>query len=237
MPGAPCHARFAPPTDAAFATIPVRSLARRHCARRDADSRLGLLFYPPVLMMPLIAAGRGWFSGLYNERLFAGLLVAGFAAPAIGGFIDRYGGHVVMTLARFLARWASCCCQWLRTRRLISRSGSFSGLRSRRAFTIRLSRRSGAFSAACRARPITALTFAGGFASTVRLARDAVFPRHGPRLAGTYLFSAGLLCGAAPLHVFFCRAAAARPKAQSIPMSRPSVAPLPSQGLAVYSGC
>ncbi len=54
------------------------------------------LFYPPVLMMPLIAAGRGWSLAFAMSGFSLALLVAGFCAPTVGGLIDRHGGHIVM---------------------------------------------------------------------------------------------------------------------------------------------
>src|SRR3990170_2828386 len=56
----------------------------------------GILFYPPVLMMPLIAAERGWSLSFAMAGFSLALLMAGFVAPTIGGLIDRFGGHIVM---------------------------------------------------------------------------------------------------------------------------------------------
>jgi hypothetical protein len=56
----------------------------------------GILFYPPVLMMPLIAADRGWSLAFAMGGFSLALLVSGFVAPTVGGWIDRFGGHVVM---------------------------------------------------------------------------------------------------------------------------------------------
>ena len=41
----------------------------------------GVLFYPPVLMMPLIAAERGWSLAFAMGGFSVGLLVAGLVAP------------------------------------------------------------------------------------------------------------------------------------------------------------
>ena len=57
----------------------------------------GALFYPPVLMMPLIAGERGWSLAFAMGGFSLGLLAAGLASPRVGAAIDRYGGHVVMT--------------------------------------------------------------------------------------------------------------------------------------------
>src|SRR3954453_19458152 len=56
----------------------------------------GAVFYPPVLTIPLIAADRGFSLTFAMGGFSAGLLTAGFVAPAVGGLIDRYGGHRVM---------------------------------------------------------------------------------------------------------------------------------------------
>jgi MFS family permease len=57
----------------------------------------GALFYPPVLMVPLIAAERDWSLAFTMGGLSVGLLSAGLIAPTVGRMIDRHGGHVVMT--------------------------------------------------------------------------------------------------------------------------------------------
>ena len=62
----------------------------------------GALFYPPVLMMPLIAAERGWSLFFAMSGFSLGLLVAGFCAPTVGALIDRHGGHVVMSAGALL---------------------------------------------------------------------------------------------------------------------------------------
>src|SRR3954453_15192066 len=56
----------------------------------------GSIFYTPVLMMPLIAAERGFSVTLAMGGFSAGLLTAGLVSPTVGGLIDRYGGHCVM---------------------------------------------------------------------------------------------------------------------------------------------
>src|ERR1700680_5306392 len=53
----------------------------------------GALFYPPVLVMPLIAAERDWSLAFCMGGFSLGLLMAGRVAPTVGGLIDRYGGH------------------------------------------------------------------------------------------------------------------------------------------------
>ncbi len=192
----------------------------------------GILFYPPVLTMPLIAADRGWSLAFTMGGFSLALLVSGFAAPAIGGFIDRFGGHVVMAagsltgaiglvLLVYAANPFAYMAVWVVLGVAISANlydPAFASLGR-------------IFGAAAR-RPITALTFAGGFASTVSWPATQ-FLLSMTDWRTTYLIYAGVLaCVAAPLHAFV------------LPRSRVAVAPLvddkrpqpkallPSNGLA-----
>src|SRR6202162_1822919 len=56
----------------------------------------GTMFYTPVLMLPRLAADRGFTATFAMAGFSAGLLVAGFVARYVGILIDRYGGHRVM---------------------------------------------------------------------------------------------------------------------------------------------
>ena len=58
----------------------------------------GTIFYTPVLILPLIAAERGWSMSFAMGGFSVGLLAAGLVAPYVGRLIDRFGGHVVMTI-------------------------------------------------------------------------------------------------------------------------------------------
>src|SRR5262249_31939819 len=62
----------------------------------------GVLFYPPVLMVPLIAIDRGWSPSFAISGFSVGLLAAACVAPYAGIMIDRYGGHCVMPLGSLL---------------------------------------------------------------------------------------------------------------------------------------
>ena len=53
----------------------------------------GTIFYTPVLIVPLIAAERGWSISFAMGGFSIGLLVAGLVAPYVGRSIDRFGGH------------------------------------------------------------------------------------------------------------------------------------------------
>src|SRR5579875_2674303 len=57
----------------------------------------GAIFYTPVLIVPLIAADRGWSISFAMGGFSLGLLTAGIAARYVGSSIDRVGGHVTMT--------------------------------------------------------------------------------------------------------------------------------------------
>src|SRR3954469_17587408 len=62
----------------------------------------GAIFYPPVLMVPLIAADRGFTFTFAMGGFSAGLLVAGLVSPTVGSLIDRHGGHRVMPFGSLL---------------------------------------------------------------------------------------------------------------------------------------
>jgi MFS family permease len=62
----------------------------------------GCIFYTPVLIVPLIAAERGWSIAFTMGGFSVGLLTAGLTAPYVGRSIDRYGGHVTMTIGSLI---------------------------------------------------------------------------------------------------------------------------------------
>src|SRR4249920_1971809 len=62
----------------------------------------GTIFYTPVLIVPLIAAERGWSIAFAMGGFSVGLLVAGLVSPYVGRTIDRAGGHVVMTIGSLI---------------------------------------------------------------------------------------------------------------------------------------
>jgi len=183
----------------------------------------GALFYPPVLMVPLIAADRGWSLAFAMGGFSVGLLTAGLVAPTVGKMIDRHGGHVIMTIGSlagaagllalvhaaqpviYLAAWA-----------LIGAAMAASLYDPAFATLGRI------FGAAAR-RPITVLTFMGGLASTASWpATHVLLGAYDWR--GTYLVYAALLAFvAAPLHAF------ALPRGRADPDERPpgQVAPSP----------
>ena len=162
----------------------------------------GVLFYPPVLTMPLIAADRGWSLAFAMAGFSLALLVAGSSAPTVGGFIDRFGGHVVMAVGSLVGALGLLLLIVASNRYgyivawVILGIGIAANLYDPAFATL-----GRIFGSAAR-RPITALTLAGGFASTVSWpATQLLLSITGWH--GTYLIFAGLLALiAAPLHAF-----------------------------------
>lgn len=62
----------------------------------------GTLWYSAALLLPLLAASRGWSITLVMSGISAGLLAGGLASPRIGKAIDKYGGHYVMAAGSLL---------------------------------------------------------------------------------------------------------------------------------------
>jgi hypothetical protein len=191
----------------------------------------GTIFYTPVLTVPLIAADRGWSFTLAMAGFSLALLTAGIVSPRTGLLIDRFGGHRVMPFGSLLGAlglvglvYADHPATYLAVWMLLG--VAISGSLYDPAFAT-LGR---IFGAGAR-RPITALTLAGGFASTVswpvtHLLIGAVGWR------GTYLvYAAVLALVAAPLHAFLLprTRAAAVTSAADAPADRSS-AVLPPRG-------
>jgi MFS family permease len=162
----------------------------------------GAIFYPPVLTVPLIAAERGWSMTFSMGGFSLALLTAGLVSPRVGLMIDRHGGHRVMPVGALLAAlglllivYAEHPVVYLAVWMLLGVATAASLYDPAFATLGRI------FGAAAR-RPITALTLAGGFASTVswpttHLLLETVGWR------GAYLVYAALLAAvAAPLLAF-----------------------------------
>ncbi len=178
----------------------------------------GTIFYTPVLTVPLIAADRGWSFTLAMAGFSLALLTAGLASPRTGLLIDRFGGHRVMPIGSLLGAlglvglvYADHPATYLAVWMLLG--VAISGSLYDPAFAT-LGR---IFGAAAR-QPITALTLAGGFASTVSWpVTHLLIQSVGWR--GTYLvYAAVLALVAAPLHAFVL------PRTRAEATSRPAVA-------------
>jgi len=182
------------------------------------------------LTVPLIADERGWSMSFAMGGFSLALLTAGLVSPRVGRLIDRHGGHWVMPIgsllgalglallvyvehpAAYLAVWMLLGVATAATLYdpAFATLGRIFGLRARG--------------------PITALTLAGGFASTVSWpATHVLLETVGWQ--GTYVvYAAVLALIAAPLHAF----ALPRTRADTVaqldrPTSTPSLA-LPPRG-------
>jgi len=191
----------------------------------------GTIFYTPVLIVPLIAAEHHWSMSFAMGGFSMGLLAAGLSAPYVGRGIDRFGGHVVMTIGSLIAALGLV---------LITQAGSRIGYlavwvvlgiaMAANLYDSAFATLGRIFGVGARS-PITALTLAGGFASTVswpttHFLLDAVGWR------GTYLIYAALLAAvSAPLHALALPRhrfeAEAKPSSDALPQS----AVLPPYGL------
>jgi MFS family permease len=192
----------------------------------------GALFYPPVLTLPLIAAERGWSMTFAMGGFSFGLMVGGAVAPAVGGLIDRHGGHRIMPLGSlagaaglvalvhaadpllYLAVWALLGAAMAASLYdpAFATLGRIFGTSARRAITL--------------------LTFVGGFASTVSWpATYFLLSAYGWR--GTYLVYAALLAlVAAPLHALALPRDRAGPERPADGTAPPPPKVLPAKGWA-----
>ncbi|MGA9454975.1 MAG: MFS transporter [Pseudolabrys sp.] len=160
----------------------------------------GTIFYTPVLIVPLIAAERGWSISFAMGGFSIGLLVAGLVAPYVGRSIDRFGGHVVMALGSltgalglFLIASAAHPVAYYAVWMVLGVAMAAN------LYDAAFSTLGRIFGIGAR-RPITALTLAGGFASTVSWPMTH-FLLERVDWRGTYLIYAALLAFvAAPLH-------------------------------------
>ncbi len=160
----------------------------------------GTIFYTPVLIVPLIAAERGWSMSFAMGGFSVGLLTAGLIAPYVGRSIDRFGGHVTMTFGSLIGAFGLVLIGYAENRAAYLVVWMVLGVAmSANLYDSAFATLGRIFGAGAR-RPITALTLAGGFASTVSWpATHFLLEAVGWR--GTYLVYAALLaCISAPLH-------------------------------------
>lgn len=183
----------------------------------------GTLYYPPVLTLPLLAAERGFSLTFAMGGFSFGLLMGGLSAPKIGRLIDHYGGHRVMAfgalagaLGLVLITYASHPAAYFAVWALLGGATAASLYDPAFATLGRI------FGHEAR-RPITLVTFAGGFASTVSWpATYFLLESFGWR--GTYfIYAVVLALVVAPLYVF----ALPRERAEIHPVIPDSGEPLP----------
>jgi MFS family permease len=192
----------------------------------------GALFYPPVLTLPLLSAERGYSLTFAMAGFSFGLLVGGLVAPKVGQLIDRHGGHRVMSagslagsLGLALLVYTSNPVLYLAVWALLGAAMAASLYDPAFATLGRI------FGREAR-RPITLLTFVGGFASTVSWpVTYFLLERSGWR--GTYLVYAALLAlVAAPLHFFALPRERADLKSQEHDPGAPVPKLIPARGRA-----
>lgn len=162
----------------------------------------GSIYYTPVLMVPLIAAERGWSVTFTMGGFSVGLLIGGFCAPLVGRLIDRHGGHWVMPFGALAgAAGLLLVVQASRPAVYLAAWAVLGAAMSASLYDPAFATLGRIFGAKARA-PITALTLAGGFASTVSWpVTYALLQSFDWR--GTYLLYAGALAFvAAPLLAF-----------------------------------
>lgn len=162
----------------------------------------GTIFYTPVLIVPLIAAERGFSITFAMGGLSVGLLAGGCIAPTIGALIDRYGGHRVMPFGSlagaiglvfitYAADPVTYYAAWI-----VLGAAMAASLYDPAFATL------GRIFGANARQPITVLTLAGGFASTVSWPTTYALLKL-TNWQGVYLVYAALLAlVAAPLHAF-----------------------------------
>ena len=191
----------------------------------------GALFYPPVLTVPLMAADHGWSRSFAMAGFSLGLFVGGLCARYVGGAIDRYGGHVVMPIGSLIGAagltglvWTPGVANYFAAWITIGVAMAASLYDPAFATLGRI------FGSAARS-PITVLTLAGGFASTVSWpATQFLIDKVGWR--GTYLVYAASLVGlAAPLHAFALPREHASATVRGATNDRAAKIPAPAHGL------
>jgi len=193
----------------------------------------GVLFYPPVLTVPLIAADRGWSMAFAMGGFSLGLLVGGLVSRHVGALIDRFGGHVVMPCGSLIAALGLVGLVYAQGQIAYLAVWTVLGVAMAAALYdpafATLGRIFGRYARA----PITTLTLAGGFASTVSWpVTQFLIGAGGWR--GTYLVYAALMAAvAAPLHAFALPRQRAEPDApRRNALEQQKSAGVPPHGLA-----
>lgn len=192
----------------------------------------GILFYPPVLTMPLIAADHGWSLAFAMGGFSLALLVSGFVAPTIGGLIDRFGGHLVMAAGSLVGATGLVLLVHASNPFLYMAVWVLLGVAiSANLYDPAFATLGRIFGIAAR-RPITALTFAGGFASTVSWPVTQLLLSMTDWRTTYLIYAAVLAFVAAPLHAFVLPRSRAVVEHAIDDKSPPAKAVLPSNGAA-----
>jgi hypothetical protein len=191
----------------------------------------GTLFYTPVLILPLIAAERGWSLSFAMGGLSVGLMSAGLISPTVGRMVDRHGGHVVMTLGSLAgaAGLLALVYAWTPLAYILAWMVAGAAMAAS-LYDSAFATLGRVFGTAAR-RPITLLTLPGGLASTVSWpATHMLINAFGWR--ATYLFYAMLLAVvAAPLHALVLPRHRAEPEVLPQATGAPPAAGVPPRGL------
>jgi MFS family permease len=193
----------------------------------------GALYYPPVLTVPLIATDHGWSKSFAMGGFSIGLFVGGLVSRYVGALIDRFGGHVVMPCGSLLGAIGLVGLVTAENPVVYYAAWMVLGVAMAASlYDPAFATLGRIFGKDARA-PITALTLAGGFASTVSWpATQILIDTIGWR--GAYLVYAALLASlAAPLHAFALPRRRARHDAPGTPAPARNPWPvLPPRGLA-----
>jgi len=191
----------------------------------------GALFYPSVLTVPLIAADHGWSNSFAMGGLSLGLLVAGIVAPFVGMMIDRHGGYVVMPFGSLTGAAGLFAMAYVQGPVAYYAVWVVLGLAMAAGLYDPAFATLGRIFGAGARRPITMLTFAGGFASTVSWPLTLALIQIGGWRNAYLVHAALLVLVAAPLHAFVLPRERADP---SVHAHGPATAPavlLPSNGI------
>jgi MFS family permease len=192
----------------------------------------GTLFYPPVLTVPLMAAERGWSMTFAMAGFSLALLAGGLVSPYVGRMIDRHGGHRVMPVGSLLAALGLCSLVYAEHPVAYLAAWMVIGLAiAASLYDPAFATLGRIFGAAARS-PITALTLAGGFASTVSWPATHLLIQ-GVGWRGTYLIYAAVLAlVAAPLHAFALPRTRAGPPVPATTQATPPAPVLSPHGWA-----
>src|ERR1700730_12647632 len=162
----------------------------------------GALFYPPVLVMPLIAAEGDWSLRFCMGGFTLRLLMGGLAAPTVGGLIDRYGGHWVMAAGALVGALGVLALALTVNRINYLAAWMAIGIAMAASLYDPAFATLGRIFGAEARRPITILTFIGGFASTASWPATYVLIEHLGWKGAYFVYAAILAFVAAPLLAF-----------------------------------